>query len=370
MASHAGTTPMDRRRDAAAAVAELALYVEQRAAQDGDSVGTIGMLQVPNGSINVVPGPLPVHARPARAQRRAARRAGRRRAGRAGGDLRAPRPALHARGNHARRRRAQRTRLAAALGARGRRAGRAAAPHAQRRRPRRHEAARGDAAGDAVRARPATPASATTRWRARTSDDIELAVRAFQHLLRQLATNIATMTALRATRRLDRRPLRRGSALPAGAGARAHRHAARQQRAARRAHRRTAGRLRLRGREARRCPQAEVQAYGLRVDHQPDRAPPLRRRRRRRSRSTPTATWCRPAKAGRTTPTAARSTDGRLYGRAAAVSKSDFASFTFAVRALEALARAARRAASNCTSPTTRSSAASSGPGWLLQHRA
>ncbi len=56
MASHAGTTPMDRRRDAAAAVAELLLYVEQRAAQDGDSVGTVGMLQVPNGSINVVPG--------------------------------------------------------------------------------------------------------------------------------------------------------------------------------------------------------------------------------------------------------------------------------------------------------------------------
>jgi beta-ureidopropionase / N-carbamoyl-L-amino-acid hydrolase len=56
MASHAGTTPMDRRRDAAVAVAELALYLEQRAARDGDSVGTIGMLQVPNGSINVVPG--------------------------------------------------------------------------------------------------------------------------------------------------------------------------------------------------------------------------------------------------------------------------------------------------------------------------
>ena len=56
MASHAGTTPMDRRRDAAVAVAELALYVEERAARDGDSVGTIGMLQVPNGSINVVPG--------------------------------------------------------------------------------------------------------------------------------------------------------------------------------------------------------------------------------------------------------------------------------------------------------------------------
>jgi N-carbamoyl-L-amino-acid hydrolase len=56
MASHAGTTPMDRRRDAAAAVAELALALEKRAAADGDSVGTIGMLQVPNGSINVVPG--------------------------------------------------------------------------------------------------------------------------------------------------------------------------------------------------------------------------------------------------------------------------------------------------------------------------
>ncbi|MGI9216533.1 MAG: hydantoinase/carbamoylase family amidase, partial [Hydrogenophaga sp.] len=56
MASHAGTTPMDRRRDAAAAVAELILYAEQRAAQDDDSVATVGMLQVPNGSINVVPG--------------------------------------------------------------------------------------------------------------------------------------------------------------------------------------------------------------------------------------------------------------------------------------------------------------------------
>ena len=55
-ASHAGTTPMDRRRDAACAVAELALYMEQRAARDGDSVATIGQLQVPGGSINVVPG--------------------------------------------------------------------------------------------------------------------------------------------------------------------------------------------------------------------------------------------------------------------------------------------------------------------------
>ena len=56
MASHAGTTPMDRRRDAATAVAELMLFTEQRAARDGDSVATVGMLEVPNGSINVVPG--------------------------------------------------------------------------------------------------------------------------------------------------------------------------------------------------------------------------------------------------------------------------------------------------------------------------
>ncbi|SEA89701.1 2-oxo-4-hydroxy-4-carboxy-5-ureidoimidazoline decarboxylase [Variovorax sp. YR216] len=56
MASHAGTTPMDRRRDAAAAVAELILFAEKRAAKDGDSVATVGMLEVPSGSINVVPG--------------------------------------------------------------------------------------------------------------------------------------------------------------------------------------------------------------------------------------------------------------------------------------------------------------------------
>jgi beta-ureidopropionase / N-carbamoyl-L-amino-acid hydrolase len=56
MACHAGTTPMNRRSDAAAAVAELIMYVEQRAARDGDSVATVGQLLVPNGSTNVVPG--------------------------------------------------------------------------------------------------------------------------------------------------------------------------------------------------------------------------------------------------------------------------------------------------------------------------
>ena len=56
MASHAGTTPMDRRRDAACAAAELLLYVERRASATPDTVGTVGQLQVPDGSINVVPG--------------------------------------------------------------------------------------------------------------------------------------------------------------------------------------------------------------------------------------------------------------------------------------------------------------------------
>ena len=56
MASHAGTTPMDQRRDAATAAAELVLYVEKRAAAAPDLVGTVGMLQVPSGSMNVVPG--------------------------------------------------------------------------------------------------------------------------------------------------------------------------------------------------------------------------------------------------------------------------------------------------------------------------
>jgi N-carbamoyl-L-amino-acid hydrolase len=55
-ACHAGTTPMNMRRDAAAGVAELALYVEHRASADADSVGTVGILHVPHGSINVVPG--------------------------------------------------------------------------------------------------------------------------------------------------------------------------------------------------------------------------------------------------------------------------------------------------------------------------
>ena len=56
VACHAGTTPMGQRRDAATGVAELALFVERRAARVPSLVGTVGQMHVPDGSINVVPG--------------------------------------------------------------------------------------------------------------------------------------------------------------------------------------------------------------------------------------------------------------------------------------------------------------------------
>lgn len=56
VASHAGTTPMPMRRDAAAAAAEMLLAVERRCSQAPTLVGTVGMIGVPNGAANVVPG--------------------------------------------------------------------------------------------------------------------------------------------------------------------------------------------------------------------------------------------------------------------------------------------------------------------------
>ncbi len=56
VAAHAGTTPMDRRQDALCAASELALYMEQRAKEDTHSVATIGQMNIPSGSINVIPG--------------------------------------------------------------------------------------------------------------------------------------------------------------------------------------------------------------------------------------------------------------------------------------------------------------------------
>lgn len=56
VASHAGTTPMTMRRDAASAAAEIIMLVEQRCSQGEALVGTVGQLQVPNGSVNVIAG--------------------------------------------------------------------------------------------------------------------------------------------------------------------------------------------------------------------------------------------------------------------------------------------------------------------------
>lgn len=54
-AGHAGTVPMSMRHDALAAAAEMVLAVERRCAR-GRLVGTVGILQVKDGSGNVIPG--------------------------------------------------------------------------------------------------------------------------------------------------------------------------------------------------------------------------------------------------------------------------------------------------------------------------
>jgi N-carbamoyl-L-amino-acid hydrolase len=56
LASHAGTTPMTMRKDAAAAAAQIVLLVEQRCGKGEALVGTVGQLEVPGGSVNVIPG--------------------------------------------------------------------------------------------------------------------------------------------------------------------------------------------------------------------------------------------------------------------------------------------------------------------------
>src|SRR3978361_1261044 len=60
--------------------------------------------------------------------------------------------------------------------------------------------------------------------------------------------------------------------------------------------------------------------------------------------------------------------DGRIYGRAAAVSKCDFASFTFAVRALEALA-ARLKGRGQLHFTYDEEFGGELGPGWLLKHK-
>ena len=60
--------------------------------------------------------------------------------------------------------------------------------------------------------------------------------------------------------------------------------------------------------------------------------------------------------------------DGKLYGRAAAVSKSDFASFTFAVRALESLG-AKLNGGVELHFTYDEEFGGEMGPGWLLRHQ-
>ncbi|MEJ1964107.1 MAG: allantoate amidohydrolase [Gammaproteobacteria bacterium] len=56
LAGHAGTVPMNLRRDAAAAAAEIVLAVEKRCSSVSGLVGTVGRLNVPDGAVNVIPG--------------------------------------------------------------------------------------------------------------------------------------------------------------------------------------------------------------------------------------------------------------------------------------------------------------------------
>jgi allantoate deiminase len=55
-AAHAGTTPMNLRRDALAAAAAVVGRIEREAARTGTSVGTVGQLELSPGGINIIPG--------------------------------------------------------------------------------------------------------------------------------------------------------------------------------------------------------------------------------------------------------------------------------------------------------------------------
>ena len=56
MAGHAGTTPMDLRRDPAPAAAEAILLVEQLCGGEPGLVGTVGRIAASPGAVNVIPG--------------------------------------------------------------------------------------------------------------------------------------------------------------------------------------------------------------------------------------------------------------------------------------------------------------------------
>ena len=131
---------------------------------------------------------------------------------------------------------------------------------------------------------------------------------------------------------------------------------------------RTAELLQGFGFEAEKHPVPDAGGAGLRpaIDHQPDRAPPLRRRadhraeRARRRGAARRRLDARPLRRRDRRRQALRPRRGGQQERLRHLH----------LRGARARVAAAPscRAASNCTSPTTRSSAASSGPGWLLKH--
>ncbi|MDP2357436.1 MAG: allantoate amidohydrolase [Beijerinckiaceae bacterium] len=55
-AGHAGTLPMNMRKDALAAAAEIVLFIEEIGKKGVELVATVGRIDVPNGAVNVVPG--------------------------------------------------------------------------------------------------------------------------------------------------------------------------------------------------------------------------------------------------------------------------------------------------------------------------
>src|SRR5690606_32617741 len=278
----------------------------------------------------------------------------------------APRPALHAGGIDARRRSAQRPCASAPLGTRCGCPGRAGVPHAQRRGPRRDEAARNHAAGHDVHARPALrhqPQPARIHHQPRHPADhrgvCPGAGTACRGTPRMTAPTQVSYAALdewidqhfdeqvRFLQALVRVP----TDTPPGNNAP---HAER-----------TAELLKDFGYEAEKhaVPAAEVQAYGM------ESITNLVVRRPYGDGGRTIALNAHgdvvpPGEGWTHDPYGAEIVDGKMYGRATAVSKSDFASFTFAVRALEAL-QAKLRGAVELHFTYDEEFGGGLGPGWL-----
>jgi succinyl-diaminopimelate desuccinylase len=85
-------------------------------------------------------------------------------------------------------------------------------------------------------------------------------------------------------------------------------------------------------------------------------------------RSMPTVTWCHLAKAGPMTPMVARSMTAKFMAAPAAVSKCDFSTYTFALRALEAVCPRSRQV--DLLFTYDEEFGGELGPAWLLAQQA